>query len=79
MDGIEGTNGRLFVAQPDANGVRHSFAITWAQYHDVSGGILMKAQGLGADQVHGTMDNTEVYRVMYSVLFSQPESAEGQP
>jgi len=79
MDGIEGTNGRLFVAQPDANGVRHPFAIMWAQYHDVSGGILMKAQGLGADQVHGTMDNTEVYRVMYSVLFSQPESAEGQP
>jgi len=69
MDGVEGTNGRLFVAQPDANGVRHSFAITWAQYHDVSGGILMKADGFGADQVHGTMDNTEAYRVMYSVLF----------
>jgi alkaline phosphatase len=68
MDGVEGTNGRLFLAQPDANGVRHSFAITWAQYHDVSGGILMKADGLGADQVHGTMDNTGAYRVMYSVL-----------
>ena len=69
MDGVEGTNGRLFLAEPDANGVRHSFAIMWAQYHDVSGGILMRAQGLGADQVHGTMDNTEAYRVMYSVLF----------
>lgn len=68
MDGVEGTNGRLFVAQPDANGIRHSFAVTWAQYHDVSGGILMKADGLGADQVQGTMDNTEAYRVMYSVL-----------
>ena len=68
MDGVEGTNGRLFLAQPDARGVRHSFAITWAQYHDVSGGILMKAEGLGADQVHGTMDNTDVYRVMYPVL-----------
>jgi alkaline phosphatase len=68
MDGVEGTNGRLFEAQPDANGIRHSFAVTWAQYHDVSGGILMKADGLGADQVHGTMDNTEAYRVMYSVL-----------
>ena len=68
MDGVEGTNGRLFLAEPDANGVRHSFAIMWAQYHDVSGGILMRAQGLGADQVHGTMDNTEAYRVMYSVL-----------
>ena len=44
-------------------------SLTWAEYRDVSGGILMKAVGLGADQVHGTMDNTEAYRVMYSVLF----------
>lgn len=71
MDGVEGTNGTAFLAQPDANGVRHPFAITWAQYHDVSGGILMRAVGLGADQVHGTMDNTDVYRVMYSVLFGR--------
>jgi alkaline phosphatase len=76
MDGVEGTNGRLFVAQPDANGVRHSFAIAWAQYHDVSGGILMKAEGLGADQVHGTMDNTDVYRVMYPVLFGPLPGSE---
>ncbi|MBT8477474.1 MAG: alkaline phosphatase, partial [Gemmatimonadetes bacterium] len=69
MDGVEGTNGQLFLAEPDANGVRHPFAIAWAQYHDVSGGILMKAQGLGAERVRGTMDNTEAYRVMYSVLF----------
>ena len=68
------------MAQPDANGIRHSFAVTWAQYHDVSGGIIMKADGLGADQVHGTMDNTEAYRVMYSVLFgSLPARQEAQP
>ena len=72
MDGVEGTNGRLFEAAPDASGVRHKFAIAWAQYHDMSGGILMKAEGLGADQVSGTMDNTDVYRVMYSVLFGSP-------
>jgi len=78
MDGIEGTNGTLFLAQPDANGVRHSFAIMWAQYHDVSGGILMKADGLGADQVHGTMDNTDVFRVMHAVLFGTlPGGGEG--
>ena len=51
MDGIEGTNGRLFEAAPDANGVRHKFAVAWAQYHDLSGGILLKADGLGAEQV----------------------------
>ena len=65
------------VAAPDANGVRHPFTVAWAQYHDVSGGILMKAQGLGAEQVHGTMDNTDAYRVMYSVLFGPLPGREG--
>lgn len=69
LDGVEGTGGRPFVAQPDANGVRHPFAIAWAEYRDVSGGILIKAEGKGAEQVRGTMDNTGVYRVMHSVLF----------
>jgi alkaline phosphatase len=69
FDGVEGTGGKLFLAQPDANGVRHSFVIAWAEYRDLSGGILMKADGLGAHQMHGTMDNTDAYRVMYSVLF----------
>jgi alkaline phosphatase len=56
--------------------VRLPFVITWAQYHDVSGGILMRATGLGAEQVRGTMDNTELYRVMYSVLFGPlPEAS----
>jgi len=68
FDGLEGTGGHLFLAQPDANGVRLPFVITWAQYHDVSGGILIRATGLGAEQVRGTMDNTKLYRVMYSVL-----------
>jgi alkaline phosphatase len=76
MDGVEGTGGHLFVAEPDARGVRLPFVITWAQYHDVSGGILMRATGLGAEQVRGTMDNTELYRVMYSVLFGPlPEAS----
>lgn len=69
FDGVEGTGGHLFLAQPDARDNRLPFVITWAQYHDVSGGILMRATGLGAEQVHGTMDNTELYRVMYAVLF----------
>jgi alkaline phosphatase len=80
MDGVEGTNGSLFMSAPDANGVRHPFTVAWAQYHDVSGGILMKADGLGAEQVRGTMDNTDVFRVMYSVLFGPlPAREEDQP
>jgi alkaline phosphatase len=71
FDGVEGTGGQLFVAEPDANGIRHPFVITWAEYRDVSGGILMKAEGLGAEQVHGTMDNTDAYRVMYSALLGE--------
>jgi alkaline phosphatase len=40
-------------------------------YHDGLGGILMRAAGFGADQVRGTMDNTDAYRVMYRVLFGR--------
>jgi len=68
FDGVEGTNGHLFLAQPDARGVRLPFVVTWAEYRDVSGGILMKAAGMGGERLHGTMDNTEAYRLMYSVL-----------
>ena len=38
---------------------------------DGLGGILMRAAGLGAERVHGTMDNTDAYRVMYGVLFER--------
>jgi alkaline phosphatase len=68
LDGIGGAGGELFLAAPDASGRRLPFAVAWAAYADVSGGILVRADGLHSDRVAGTMDNTDVYRVLYRVL-----------
>ncbi|HEX9632944.1 MAG TPA: alkaline phosphatase [Gemmatimonadales bacterium] len=71
VDGRDGTASLPFEAPPDRAGARWPFAIAWTSYHDGLGGILMRAAGLGAEQVHGTMDNTDAYRVMYAVLFGR--------
>jgi alkaline phosphatase len=69
IDGRDGTASPPFVAPPDRAGRSWPFAVAWATYHDGTGGILLRAAGLGADEVRGTMDNTDVYRVMYRTLF----------
>jgi alkaline phosphatase len=62
-------DGKPFESAPDQFGVRHPFVITWASRMDTSGGIVIRAAGEKADHVRGTMDNTDIYRVMRSVLF----------
>jgi alkaline phosphatase len=69
LDGRDGTGSVPFLAPPDRAGRAWPFAVAWSTYHDATGGILVRAAGYGADRVHGTMDNTEVYRVMYYALF----------
>jgi alkaline phosphatase len=69
LDGRDGTGSLPFVAPPDGEGRSWPFAVAWSTYHDGAGGILLRAAGYGADRVHGTMDNTDVYRVMYRALF----------
>ncbi|MDH3496437.1 MAG: alkaline phosphatase [Gemmatimonadota bacterium] len=71
LDGVEGTGTVPFVAPPDTAGRRWPFAIAWASGGDASGGILVRAIGRGADRVRGTMDNTDIYRVMYLALFGR--------
>jgi len=71
VDGRDGTASLPFEAPPDRAGGRWPFAIGWTSFHDGLGGILMRAAGLGAERVHGTMDNTDAYRVMYGVLFGR--------
>jgi alkaline phosphatase len=69
LDGRDGAGSLPFLAPPDRAGRSWPFAVAWSSYHDATGGILLRAAGYGADQVRGTMDNTEVYRVMYRALF----------
>jgi alkaline phosphatase len=69
LDGRDGTGSLPFLAPPDRTGRSWPFAVAWSTYHDGTGGILLRAAGYGAELVRGTMDNTEVYRVMYHALF----------
>lgn len=73
LDGQGGTGTTTWLSAPDRNGVRHPFAIAWSTLTDVSGGILVRATGRNAEQVSqaGTMDNVEVYRLMYRTLFGR--------
>ena len=75
MDGQEGTGTAPFIAAPDRNGNAWPFAITWAARDDVTGGILVRAEGLNAHLVRGNIDNTEIPALMRLTLFgrSMPE------
>ncbi|MCC7273099.1 MAG: alkaline phosphatase, partial [Alphaproteobacteria bacterium] len=53
------------------NGRRHRFAITWASSDDVSGAILVRGVGLNSHLIRGTMENTDIFRLMYRTLFGQ--------
>ncbi|MBS7790580.1 alkaline phosphatase [Roseococcus sp. SDR] len=73
LDGQRGTATTAWLSAPDRNGVRHPFAIAWSTLTDVSGAILVRAVGLNAERVSqaGTMDNVDVYRLMYRTLFGR--------
>lgn len=70
-DGKEGTGSLPFISAPDKQGKRFPFAISWSGFGDNSGGIIAKADGLNAQFLHGTVDNTDIYRLMYRTLFGK--------
>lgn len=69
VDGREGTGTPPFLAAPDAQGQRLPFAVVWTGGNDSAGAIIAKAYGLNANLLPNTIDNTEVYRLMYGTLF----------
>lgn len=54
---------------------RQTFALAWIGGADTAGGILSRAEGLHAGLVStefgGTLDNTDVYRLLYRVVFGR--------
>ncbi len=76
LDGVAGTGTRPFESAPDAEGVTHRFGVSWSGYADVSGGILVRAEGLNAERVSPLMANTDVYALMYETLFGQAPGEE---
>ena len=70
-DGKEGTATPPFVSAPDKQGNKYPFAIAWAGFSDFNGSIVAKAHGLNADKLPSTVDNTDIYRLMYLTLFNK--------
>lgn len=69
VDGVGGAGGVPFLAAANKDGVRLPFMIAWAADGDMSGGGAVRAHGRGAERVRGTMDSTDVYRVLHAALF----------
>ncbi len=73
FDGVEGTNGTPFLSQPDRSGRRFPFAVAWASGLDVSGGVLVRGEGFNSHLVAGSMDNTDVAKLIRRTLFAGQE------
>lgn len=71
VDGIEGTGTPPFYSAPDKYGNRHPFALVWASDEDMHGSMLAKAHGLNSEKLKPTIDNTDIYRMMYLTLFGK--------
>jgi alkaline phosphatase len=69
LDGIDGSETPPFMSMPDRFGQRWPFAIAWASFDDNLGGIVARAHGLNADLLPVTVDNTDIYRILYATLF----------
>jgi alkaline phosphatase len=84
LDGRDGTASLPFLSAPNAAGQRFPFAITWSGFNDSAGAIVAKAHGLNAAFLNGTIDNTDLYRLMHGTLFGsvparQPTAAQPNP
>ncbi len=75
LDGQTGNDTAPFVTgAPDANGDIFNFGLSFVGTPDFAGSIVSKAYGLNADQLSSTVDNTDMYRLMYKTLFGvEPE------
>ncbi|MEP0917183.1 alkaline phosphatase [Leptolyngbya sp. DQ-M1] len=69
LDGVNGRGTATFTSAPAANGLVSNFGVGWVGTPDFAGSIVAKAHGLNADKLPATVDNTDIYRVMYETLF----------
>jgi alkaline phosphatase len=71
LDGPDGQGGRAFFTQPDAFGNAYPFGIAWADSADGPGSAVTKAHGHKSDLLKSTVDNTDIYRILYQALFDK--------
>ncbi len=70
LDGQTGNNTEPFTTgAPDADGDNFDFGVAYVSTSDVAGSIVSKAYGLNSDLLTSTVDNTDMYRIMYETLF----------
>jgi glycerophosphoryl diester phosphodiesterase len=75
LDGTTGNDTAPFTTgKPDADGDNFDFGLAYATTDDVAGSIVSKAYGLNSDLLESTVDNTDMYSIMYQTLFgTEPE------
>jgi glycerophosphoryl diester phosphodiesterase len=85
LDGVNGSTGtvadpwRPFPSEDSIDGPMGNFGIAWVGTPDFPGSIVSKAYGMNADKLPSTLDNTEIYDLMYRTLFGvTPEFAASQ-
>ena len=85
LDGINGSTGtaeapwKPFAAKSSIDGAMGNFGVAWVGTPDFPGSIVAKAHGMNADKLPSTLDNTEIYNVMYQTMFGvTPEFAASQ-
>jgi len=85
LDGPKGSTGTPeqpwipFAAKNSIDGPMGNFGIAWVGTPDFPGSIVSKAYGMNANQLPGTVDNTQIYGLMYQTLFGvTPEFAASQ-
>jgi alkaline phosphatase len=71
LDGAQGTGSEPFLAKADRFGVRLPFATGWVSTGDVAGGVLVRGVGKQSELVRGSLDNTDIYRILYAALFGK--------
>ena len=70
LDGTTGNDTAPFsTGAPDADGDEFDFGIAYASTTDVAGSIVSKSYGLNSNLLEDTVDNTDMYRIMYETLF----------
>jgi glycerophosphoryl diester phosphodiesterase len=85
LDGINGSTGtveapwRAFPAQDSIDGEMGNFGVAWVGTPDFPGSIVAKTYGMNADKLPSTLDNTEIYNLMYQTMFGvTPQEASAQ-
>ncbi|MBD1842161.1 alkaline phosphatase [Cyanobacteria bacterium FACHB-63] len=75
LDGVNGSTAsaeypwKPFTSMDSLDGSMGNFAVGWVGTPDFPGSIVSKTYGMNADQLPSTLDNTEIYRLMYQTLF----------